>query len=537
MSIRVRGARWLRVTPVAVALGLTVAAGGSGAAVAAPAARAGLVGSALGIVEGLRGPKWRVDTGQNSLHSIQAGNGAHRVWTSLDRAGRTVTGKGIGVALIDSGIAPVEGLSAPGKVVHGPDLSFESQTTGIRNLDTFGHGTHLAGIIAGRDSTITAGKENDPKRFAGMAPDATLVSPKVATADGASDVSQLLAAINWTIEHRNDPGLNIRVLNLSYGTDSTQDPRLDPLSHAVEAAWRAGIVVVAAVGNGGPAAARVTMPAVNPYVIAVGGADPHGTVSRLDDTVGDFSSRGSTTRHADLVAAGRSVVSLRAPGSHIDTNYPGALIPTDREQRLFRGSGTSQATAVVSGAAALLLQKRPDLSPDQVKRLLTTTAAPMPGADPVAVGAGQLDVAAAAQALSLWPTPAPAHRQTWPASLGYGSLEKARGTSHVADPLTGDELVGERDIMGQPWNGPAWSAATTGRRTWTGGDWNGRTWTGSTWVGGTWTARTWSGRTWSGSTWSGQTWTSRTWSGSTWSGSTWSGRTWSGRTWSGQNWS
>lgn len=494
-------------------------------AVAALSAAAGVSGVTPDGTVRLKAARWRADNDENSLYNIEAGNGAQQVWATKDATGRTVTGKGVGVALIDSGVAPVEGLTAPGKVVNGPDLSFESNAVVTRYLDTFGHGTHMAGIIAGRDAKVQAGKENDPKYFTGVAPDATLINLKVAAADGAVDVSQVIAAIDWAVAHRNDPGLNIRVLNLSFGTDSVQDARLDPLSHAVEAAWRAGIVVVVAVGNDGAAATRVSMPAANPYVIAVGGADTRGTATRADDIVGDFSTRGNATRHADLLAAGRSVVSLRVPGSYIDTNYPTGRLPTDTAQRLFRGSGTSQATAVVSGAAALLLQQRPNLTPDQVKRLLTATTDKMPTADPISAGAGQLNIAAAAAA------PTPAYSQTWPASLGTGTLEGARGSAHVADPVSGVELTGERDVMGAAWN-----PSVTGRA-WNGGTWNGRTWSGSSWTGTSWTARTWSGAVWTGNTWTGVAWTARTWSDSNWDGRTWSARTWSGRTWSGRTWS
>jgi serine protease AprX len=479
----------------------------------------------------LKGGEWRADKDANSLYSITKSIGAQDAWMKTDPSGRRVTGKGVGVALIDSGIAPVTGLADPAKVINGPDLSFESQASNLRHLDTFGHGTHLAGIILGRDPNVRAGSENDPRNFVGVAPDAHLVNLKVAAANGATDVSQVIAAIDWVVAHRNDPGLNIRVLNLSFGTDSVQDARLDPLSHAVEAAWRHGIVVVVAVGNDGATARRVSMPAANPYVIAVGAADPHGTGDRRDDTVADFSTRGSATRHADLVAPGKSVVSLRDPNSYIDQKYPTGLIAYDPEQRFFRGSGTSQATAVVSGAAALLLQQRPDLTPDQVKRLLTGTAESMPTADSIAGGAGQLDIGKAVG------TRAPASTQVHAASLGTGSLEQSRGTAHVADPTNGVELTGEQDIMGQAWNAQAWSAAASAGSTWSGGTWNGQTWSGDGWSGVSWAGQTWSGQTWSGQTWSGQTWSGQTWSGQTWSGQTWSGQTWSGQTWSGQTWS
>jgi serine protease AprX len=115
-----------------------------------------------------------------------------------------------------------------GKIINGPDLSFESQSDELRYLDTYGHGTHLAGIIAGNDGTEDG--------FRGVAPGARVVNVKVANYEGAVDVSQVIAAIDWVVQHRNDNGMNIRVINLAYGTDSTQSPMLDPLSFAVEQA-------------------------------------------------------------------------------------------------------------------------------------------------------------------------------------------------------------------------------------------------------------------------------------------------------------
>ena len=480
--------------------------------------------------------RWLVDSTLNTLFDVNNAVGAPAMWVRTDAAGQRVTGKGVGVALIDSGIAPVKGLAQPGKVINGPDLSFESQAPNLAHLDTFGHGTHMAGIIAGRDPEVPAGRENDPKYFVGVAPDANLVNLKVAAADGAVDVSQIIAAIDWAVTHRNDPGLNIRVINLSFGTDSIQDPRLDPLSYAVEAAWRAGIVVVVSVGNDGPTDTRVSNPAINPYVIAVGGADTAGTVLTRDDVMGQFSTRGDVARHADLVAPGRSIAGLRDPGSFVDVNYPAGLVE-DGTGRFFKGSGTSQAAAMVSGAVALLLQQRPTLTPDQVKKLLTSTAQPLAEADDVAQGAGELNLRVAATA----PTPYLA-TQAFAAALGTGSLEGARGSAHVADSETGVELTGEQDIMGQPWVPLTWTAASATGRAWNGGMWNGNVWAGSDWTGTSWAERTWSSQAWLARTWSGTSWQARTWSdagwtGDGWSARTWSARTWSARTWSGQYWS
>ena len=465
----------------------------------------------------MKGDKWIDDGGTNAtVDSVKKAAGGKKKDQTVDTA--SLTGAGIGVALIDSGVAPVAGLNQPGKVINGPDLSFESQTPGLVDIDTYGHGTHMAGIIAGSDPATQTSA-----RFDGIAPGAHLISIKVAASDGSADVSQVLAAIDWVVTHRNDAGLNIRVLNLSFGTDSAQDEKLDPLSYAVEAAWRSGIVVVAAVGNDGAAATRVSMPAANPYVIAVGAADPNGTDSRTDDTVASFSSRGNTTRHADLLATGRSVVSLRDPGSYIDITYPGARVAdTTGNVRFFRGSGTSQATAVMSGSVALLLQQRPTLTPDQVKNLLTSSADPLVGADPVAEGAGQLDIAGAA---ALGTPKDKKVTQSFAAATGLGSLEAARGTSHVADGV-GNKLTGEKDIFGAPWVPAKWAPLSKAGTAWSGGTWNGNTWSGSGYTGVSWSSQTWSTATWTAVGWTGRSWTDASWSGRSWTGRSWTGRSW-----------
>ena len=346
-----------------------------------------------GTVESL-GDEWINDTDMGSLYSVLKGAGVHDAFAMSDRRGRKITGEGVGIALIDSGVVGVPGLANAGQIVNGPDLSFESQADNLRHLDTFGHGTHMAGIIVGRDAAVQRGQENTSSHFVGVAPRATLVNVKVAGADGAVDVSQVIAAIDWVVQHRNSTPVPIRVLNLSYGTQSTQSYLLDPLAHAAEVAWRNGIVVVAAAGNDGNGTVSLTDPAFDPYVLAVGASDHHGTESRWDDGVATFSNRGSETRPPDLVAPGRSIASLRAPMSFIDESNPAARVPTNdgSAPRFFRGSGTSQSAAVVSGVAALLLQHRPALTPDQVKCLLTKTADPIRGVDRRLQGAGLLDV-------------------------------------------------------------------------------------------------------------------------------------------------
>src|SRR4051812_18737182 len=329
-------------------------------------AQAGLLGGLLGVVGGvvggtvgivtnlldtttglLGGADWGYAPTAARMPEIAGAVNADDMWA------RGYTGKGVGVALIDTGVVPVQGLKS-GNVVLGPDLSLDSQAP-QGNLDAFGHGTHMAGIIAGNDGTSTG--------FKGIAPQAKLLSVRVGAHDGAADVSQLIAAVDWVVAHRNDNGMNVRVLNLSYGTNGTQATTLDPLTHAIENAWRAGITVVVSGGNKGSTQPSLDNPARDPFVIAVGADDTKGTGGTADDTIPTFSSRGSLTRHVDIVAPGQSVASLRNPGSVIDAEYPGAVV----DSRFFKGSGTSEAAAVVSGSVALMLQQHPDLTPDQVK--------------------------------------------------------------------------------------------------------------------------------------------------------------------------
>ena len=433
-----------------------------------------------------------------STYSVARITGASNYWNA------GYTGAGVGVAVIDSGVAPVDGLTSPGKVVNGPDLSFESQAPNLQYLDTYGHGTHMAGIIGGRANAAVPGAyTNDTTNFLGMAPDSTIVSVKVADAHGATDVSQVIAAIDWVVQHRNDPGMNIRVLNLSYGTDSAQSYTIDPLAFAAEQAWKSGIFVVAATGNAGFENIKTSSmmdPAYDPNIMAVGASDSMGTLKTGDDTVPSFSSTGNAARRPDLVAPGAHITSLRDPGSYIDQTYSSTGAVTDT---LFRGSGTSQSTAVVSGAAALVIQQHPGITPGQLKQVLTSSATSLKGMLREQQGAGEVNLAKALGVKVGGAAPTAA----W--STGTGSLEGARGSTHlVADGVT---LSGEMDIFGMPFDSTAMAQAEAAGSSWSDGTWNGSKWSGSSWSGSSWSGSSWSGSSWSGSKWSTAGWASGCW--------------------------
>jgi serine protease AprX len=404
---------------------------------------------------------------------------------------RGITGRGVTVAVLDTGVASVPDLAGRLVPVHN-DLT--GRTEPCKNLsgeldcnDRYGHGTFIAGLVAG-NGTSSGG------RWKGVAPGASILSVKAAGADGSADVSNILAAIQWVVSFKDQ--YNIRVLNLSLGTDSTQDWRTDPLNYAVERAWAAGMTVVVAASNKGPAAGTITKPADDPWVVTVGATDDRGTVSVSDDRLPDFSGRGPTAHglaKPDLVAPGAHVVSLRAPGSTIDTQFPNYVDGSYRQ-----GSGTSMATGVVSGAVALMLQANPGFSPDRVKHALVATARDAASADPLAVGAGVVDASAAA-----FSAPAGVANQGLARSNGQGSLGQSRGTVQVQldDPL-GTVL------------GPTLGATLTAQLLL----WNPGGYTGVPWVPSSWYLSTWEIHRWNRVSWYGNDWSGRKWHGSSWYG-------------------
>jgi serine protease AprX len=267
-------------------------------------------------------------------------------------------------------------------------------------------------------------------------------------------------------------------------------------------------------------------------VIAVGASASSTVGGWSNPTVAPFSSSGTAVRHVDLVAPGTSIASLRNPGSYIDTNYPSGLVAGDSTGRLFRGSGSSQAAAVVSGAVALLEQQDPAITPDQVKAALVDTANPM-SASAVDAGAGELNVAAASKMVALASISKltaslvfAGSTQVFPVATGTGSLDAARGGNYLVDPDTGAVLSGEVDVQGQAWNGAAWDAASVAGTAWSGGSWLGTVWTGAGWVGNRWTSSAWTSNRWSGISWSATSWTSNRWSSNRWSSNRWSGANW-----------
>ena len=430
-------------------------------------------------------------------------------------------GAGVGVAVIDTGISSMKDFA--GRVVHGPDLSGEGTT-----IDSYGHGTVMAGIIggSGADSATRTGGA-----FTGVAPKSTLVSVKVAGRNGVTDVSTVLQAMHWVSAYKEQ--FNIKVLNLSWGVASTQHPSIDPLNYAVQRLWDQGITVVAAAGNSGPTSGTITKPADDPAIISVGALNDAQNLDPADDSVPGWSSRGPTAQGVakpDLVASGRTLVASRSYGSTVEAENPKSLISPS----YIKGSGSSQAAAVTSGLAALLLEQRPTYSPDQVKTAFRASASPVLNVDANTQGAGRVDLAKA-----LVVDPGAAIQQATDAT-GLGSIEASRGGRNVTTDCYMDGVLdvisGEITDRCDPWDPALWTGNSWTGNSWTGNSWTGNSWTGNSWTGNSWTNASWTGNSWTGGTWTGNSWTGNSWTGNSWTGNSWTGNSWTGNSWTGNSW-
>jgi serine protease AprX len=408
------------------------------------------------------------------------------------------TGQGVTVAVLDTGVDNLPDFA--GRLIGGVDLTGE----GNPFQDDYGHGTFVAGLIAG-DGASSNGQ------YSGEAPGANLVSIKVAGANGMTHLSTLLSGLQWAVN--NASTYDIKVLNISLGFQPFVSTVLNPLDQAVQAAWNLGITVVVSAGNAGPSNGTILSPGDDPLVITVGALDDMAAPSVAGDEMNDFSSVGPTSPDGwakpDLVTSGRSVVSLAAPGSTIYDSNPSARIGAGN----FVGSGTSFSAAITSGAVALILSDNPGLTPDQVKARLLGSTNPGPVGNPFVDGHGALNAYAAATS---------------------GSMNLNQSAGVLLPTLEGQtvSLSPSRGINTwntSLWSGPSWSGPT-------GSAWNGYDWTGSAWNGWVWTGSAWNDSAWTGSAWNAAAWTGSAWNGAGWTGSAWNGAAWTGSAWNSSQW-
>ncbi|MGB3904703.1 MAG: S8 family peptidase [Anaerolineae bacterium] len=348
-------------------------------------------------------------------------------------------GDRIGIAVIDSGVTKDGDFGQRIK----RQLSFNPNSNTVN--DVYGHGTHVAGITGG-DGSSSSGT------YVGIAPCAQLISLKISDETGMAYESDTVDALQWVFDNKEK--YEIRVLNLSVNSVVEQSYHTSPLDAAAEILWFNGIVVVASAGNRGPGGGYNTVdaaPANDPFIITVGASDEHGTADRWDDTVAPFSAYGTTMDgfvKPDIIAPGRDIISVLSQHSSWDDTYPERVV----EESYFRLSGTSASAPMVAGAAALLLQDEPDLTPDQVKYRLTHAATDVLGGYPY------LDVYAAVT----------------------GTTTESANTGIEASQLlwTGDEPVMWDSVN---WNSVNWNSVNWNSVNWNSVNWNSVNWNSAHW--------------------------------------------------------
>lgn len=431
-------------------------------------------------------------------------------------------GAGVTVAVVDTGVADVADLA--GRLTH-------VDVTGDGVGDGYGHGTFIAGLVAG-DGTSSGGA------YAGVAPGASILDVRVAHADGSSDLSTVLKGLQAVAAHP-----EVSVVNLSLSSGSPLPFQIDPLTVALDALWARGVTVVVPAGNdGADGRGSITSPGTDPLLLTVGGLDERATATHGDDVVASWSSQGPAPQHVakpDLVAPGAHVISTGAVGSTVWNGNPNSHLSGG----YMVGSGTSFSTAVTSGAAAVLIADRPRLSPDQVKALATDTAYDVDGPKR-STGAGGLDLSDALDAR----TPhVKSSREAFPgaANAWAAFLQALLDNDQKAAANAWAELSPEaRQWAARQWAGldleaRQWAARQWAARQWAGDaeEWAARQWAARQWAARQWADSDWSARQWSARQWSAQQWSARQWSSTTWTDDDWSARQWSARQWSARQWS
>ena len=310
----------------------------------------------------------------------------HKVHTRLNIAAPAVgaaaaqksglTGKGVSIAIIDTGIYPHPDLTKPvNRIIAFKDFVGNRKTP----YDDNGHGTHVSGDASGNGFSSKG-------KYKGTAPKASLVGVKVLDRNGSGDISKVIEGIQWVIHNRRR--YNIRIINLSLGAAGVKKCSQDPLCQAVTKAWKSGIVVVAAAGNSGPSSGTIESPGINPFIITVGAVNDRRTIRQSDDIMAGFSSRGpvSGSHKPDIVAPGSNIVSLRAPNSQLSRGLRSQIVGGS----YLRLSGTSMATPIVAGAIAQILQRFPGMRPGQLKAMLKRKAVNL-GFKSTAQGSGEVN--------------------------------------------------------------------------------------------------------------------------------------------------
>jgi len=434
----------------------------------------------------------RLDEAMQPTGEVSKETGSAFAWADLGgRAGRPDAGAGVSIALIDTGVSDTPALNrASGRLVDGIDTSPVATRSATSNpstyADQYGHGTFMASVLAGGPVAGTG------ERGLGVAAGAKVVVVKVAGADGTTTLSAVMAGLSWVLDHSST--LQVASFSFAHARPSAGYGE-DPLTYAVEQVQKHMTVVVSAGNTPGV----VGDPGFDRKVLTVGAAD----VRQGKATVASFSGSGrpAGVSKPDLVASGVGVLGVLPADSTLARAHPDA----EKADGLWRGSGTSQATAIAAGAAAIFLQSCPSATPLQVKTSLRAAAKPL---DSDRAGAGLLHL-----------------------------------TSHLVDASSdepghggGSVGTGEEGFDASSWGASSWGASSWGDHSWDASSWGASSWGASSWGAGSWGASSWGASSWGASSWGASSWGASSWGASSWGASSWGASSWGASSWGAASW-
>jgi serine protease AprX len=387
------------------------------------------------------------------------------------------------IAIIDTGVDKDRAADFGGRVVQSVDFASLRSGGSDSDADYSGHGTMVAAIAAGSSPA-----------YPGVAPSARIVSLRVMNSEGKAITSDVIAAVEWLFQNRRSYG--VRVANFSLHSPYPNYGLYDPLNEAVRRLWLTGTVVVAAAGNTGEGR-MLHAPASDPFVITVGATDINRTLDVADDKNAPWSGYGYTAEgfaKPELAAPGRYMAGPISENSQLDDLFP--------ERVLARGymwmSGTSFAAPVVAGAAAQILARHPDWTPDEVKGALMLTARPLPLAQPMSVGVGQIDVAAAA------------------------AVTSPPDANAAIKPFVGASML---------FDVPRWEATVAADASWAQASWANASWASASWANASWANASWANASWASASWANASWANASWANASWANASWANASWANAGW------
>ena len=388
------------------------------------------------------------------------------------------------IAIVDSGIDTSKTGDFGSRIIGSFNFVTPGGTVPNSPGDGYGHGTFVAGIAAGS----AAG-------YAGVAPKANILSLDVMNDQGMASVADVLKACDWLLANR--VAYNIKVANFSLHAVNRASVMFDPLDQAVEKLWLSGIFVVAASGNyaqNGQASGVPYAPGNDPFVMTVGAADIGSTVATTDDTVAPWSAWGYTPdgfAKPDMAGPGRYIVGPVPANGVLPLSRPGDVVAPGYMQL----SGTSFSAPMVAGAAAMLLDKNPAWTPDQLKGALMMTASPVPSAPAGSLGVGELNVPAA---------------------------RKLNVNAALPNPNAGlDQYITTATDGTRVFDAAAWESAAKANSVWDAAAWSDAAWSSAAWSSAAWSSAAWSDAAWASAAWGTAAWSDAAWSDAAWSDAAW----------------